>query len=144
MVGIVVVSHSERAAEGIAEVAAEMAGDTRIEPVGGDGKGGIGTVPDAIGDAIDAAAGGTDEGDATDAEDRGDATESDGVVVLVDLGSAVMNADVAVELSDAEAVIADAPVLEGAVNAAVAATDPSATVESVREQAEAARDIEKL
>lgn len=133
MVGLVVVSHSERAAEGIAEVAAEMAGDTRVEPVGGDGKGGIGTVPDAIEDAIDAAAGGA-----------GDAADPDGVVVLVDLGSAVMNADVAVELSDAEAVIADAPVLEGAVNAAVAATAPSATVESVREQAEAARDIEKL
>ena len=136
MVGIVVVSHSERAAEGIAEIAAEMAGDTRIEPVGGDGKGGIGTVPDAIEDAIDAAAGGAGDG--------GDGSDGDGVVVLVDLGSAVMNADVAVELSDAEAVIADAPVLEGAVNAAVAATDPSATVESVREQAEAARDIEKL
>ena len=136
MVGIVVVSHSERAAAGIAEIAAEMAGDTRIEPVGGDGKGGIGTVPDAIEEAIDAAAGGeTDEGGGSD---------GDGVVVLVDLGSAVMNADVAVELSDAEAVIADAPVLEGAVNAAVAATDPSATIESVREQAEATRDIEKL
>ncbi|QKG93769.1 PTS mannose transporter subunit IID [Halorubrum salinarum] len=143
MVGIVVVSHSERAAEGIAEIAAEMAGDTRIEPVGGDGKGGIGTVPDAIEAAIDAAAGGEEEESDADGgeEDEGDA---DGVVVLVDLGSAVMNADVAVELSDAEAVIADAPVLEGAVNAAVAATDPSATVESVREQAEAARDIEKL
>jgi dihydroxyacetone kinase DhaKLM complex PTS-EIIA-like component DhaM len=141
MVGIVVVSHSERAAEGIAEIAAEMAGDTRIEPVGGDGKGGIGTVPDAIEDAIDAAAGGREDGG-----DAGDGSDSDldPVVVLVDLGSAVMNADVAVELSDAEAVIADAPVLEGAVNAAVAATDPSATVESVREQAEAARDIEKL
>ncbi|WP_435098104.1 dihydroxyacetone kinase phosphoryl donor subunit DhaM [Halorubrum sp. N11] len=126
MVGLVVVSHSERAAEGIVEVAAEMAGDTRIEPVGGDGQGGIGTVPDAIQDAIDAA----DDGD--------------GVVVLVDLGSAVMNADVAVELSDAEAVIADAPVLEGAVNAAVAATDPSATLDSVTEQAEAARGMEKL
>jgi PTS hybrid protein len=126
MVGLAVVSHSERAAEGIVEVAAEMAGDTRIEPVGGDGQGGIGTVPDAIGDAVDAA----DDGD--------------GVVVLVDLGSAVMNADVAVELSDAEAVIADAPVLEGAVNAAVAATDPSATLDSVREQAEAARGMEKL
>ncbi|MDZ5812980.1 PTS mannose transporter subunit IID, partial [Halorubrum sp. AD140] len=102
---------------------------------GGDGKGGIGTGPDAIEDAIDAAAGGA--GDGSDGD-------TDGVVVLVDLGSAVMNADVAVELSGADAVIADAPVLEGAVNAAVAATDPSATVESVREQAEAARDIEKL
>ncbi|OYR48932.1 PTS mannose transporter subunit IID [Halorubrum sp. Ea1] len=126
MVGLVVVSHSGRAAEGIVGVAAEMAGDTRIEPVGGDGQGGIGTVPDAIEAAVDAA----DDGD--------------GVVVLVDLGSAVMNADVAVEMSDAEAVIADAPVLEGAVNAAVAATDPSATLDSVREQAEAARGVEKL
>jgi len=126
MVGLVVVSHSERAAEGIVEVAAEMAGDTRIEPVGGDGQGGIGTVPDAI----EAAVGVADDGE--------------GVVVLVDLGSAVMNAGVAVEMSDAEAVIADAPVLEGAVNAAVAATDPSATLDSVREQAEAARGVEKL
>ncbi|GAB7008265.1 dihydroxyacetone kinase phosphoryl donor subunit DhaM [Halorubrum trueperi] len=126
MVGLVVVSHSERAAEGIVEIAAEMAGDTAIEAVGGDGSGGIGTVPDAIGDAIEAAA------------------DGDGVVVLVDLGSAVMNADVAIELSDVKAVIADAPVLEGTVNAAVAATDPSATLDSVREQAEAARDIEKL
>ncbi|ESS02844.1 MAG: dihydroxyacetone kinase DhaM subunit [uncultured archaeon A07HR67] len=126
MVGLVVVSHSERAAEGIVEVAAEMAGDTPIEAVGGDGQGGIGTVPDAIEAALEAA----DDGD--------------GVVVVVDLGSAVMNADVAIELSEAEAVVADAPVLEGAVNAAVAATDPSATLDSVREQAEAARDIEKL
>ncbi|WP_123620780.1 dihydroxyacetone kinase phosphoryl donor subunit DhaM [Halorubrum sp. CSM-61] len=126
MVGLVVVSHSERAAEGIVEIAAEMAGDTRIEPVGGDGQGGIGTVPDAIREAVDAA------------------DDDEGVVVLVDLGSAVMNADVAIELSDAEAVIADAPVLEGAVNAAVAATDPSATLDSVREQAEAARGMEKL
>jgi dihydroxyacetone kinase DhaKLM complex PTS-EIIA-like component DhaM len=47
-------------------------------------------------------------------------------------------------MSDVEAVLADAPVLEGAVNAAVAATSPDATVDSVREQAEAARDIDKL
>lgn len=125
-VGLVVVSHSERAATGIREIAAEMAGDTRIEAVGGDGQGGIGTVPDAITAALAAA----DDGD--------------GVVVLVDLGSAVMNADVAIEMADLHAVIADAPVLEGAVNAAVAATDPNATVETVREQAEAAREIEKL
>ena len=126
MIGLVVVSHSETAAAGIVEVAAEMATDVRIEPVGGDGSGGIGTVSDDIRDALVAA----DDGD--------------GVVVLVDLGSAVMNAEVAIETSDVEAAIADGPVLEGAVNAAVAATSPSATLESVREQAEAARDIDKL
>ena len=126
MIGLVVVSHSETAAAGIVEVAAEMATDVRIEPVGGDGSGGIGTVPDDIQDALVAA----DDGN--------------GVVVLVDLGSAVMNAEVAIETSDVEAAIADGPVLEGAVNAAVAATSSSATLESVREQAEAARDIGKL
>ena len=126
MTGLVVVSHSATAAAGIAEVAAEMGGDTPIEAVGGDGRGGIGTVPDDIAAAL------------------ASADDGDGVVVLVDLGSAVMNAEVAIEMSDAEAVIADAPVLEGAVNAAVAATSSKASVESVREQAEAARGVEKL
>lgn len=125
MIGLVVVSHSETAANGIVEVAAEMVGDVRIEPVGGDGSGGIGTVPDDIEDALEAA----DDGD--------------GVVVLVDLGSAVMNAELAIEMSDVAATIADGPVLEGAVNAAVAATDSTATRESVREQAAAAADIDK-
>ena len=126
MVGLVVVSHSQMAADGIAEVAGEMGGETHIEPVGGDGQGGFGTVAEAIADAL------------------AEADDGDGVVVLVDLGSAVMNAEVAIEMSDAEAVVADAPVLEGAVNAAVAATSSKATVESVREQAEAARSVEKL
>jgi len=126
MIGLVIVSHSATAAEGITEVAAEMGGDTAIEHVGGDGQGGIGTVPDDIEAAIEAAA------------------DGDSVVVLVDLGSAVMNAEVAIEETDVTAVIADAPILEGAVNAAVAATSPKATIESVREQAEAAREIDKL
>ena len=126
MTGLVVVSHSATAAAGIAEVAAEMGGDTPIEAVGGDGRGGIGTVPDDIAAAL------------------ASADDGDGVVVLVDLGSAVMNAEVAIEMSDAEAVIADAPVLEGAINAAVAATDSDATLDSVRQQAKAARDIDKL
>lgn len=126
MIGLVVVSHSETAANGIVEIASEMASDVRIEPVGGDGSGGIGTVPDAIDDALVAA------------------NDGNGVVVLVDLGSAVMNAEMAIEMSDVEAVIADGPVLEGAVNAAVTAANPNATLESVRDQAEAARDMNKL
>jgi dihydroxyacetone kinase phosphotransfer subunit len=132
MVGLVVVSHSERAAEGIVEVAAEMAGDTAIEHAGGGPEGGLGTVVSDIEAAIErvAAAGGS-EGD----------TE---VVVLVDLGSAVMNAELAVETAAVEAVLADAPVLEGAVNAAVEASSPKATLESVRAAAEDAREYRKL
>ncbi|PSP76648.1 PTS mannose transporter subunit IID [Halobacteriales archaeon QS_3_64_16] len=129
MVGVVVVSHSERAAEGIVEVAAEMGGDARIEAVGGDRDGGIGTSMDAIRAGIEAAA-----------DDGG------GVVVLVDLGSAVMNAEIAIEKASIEGdvEIADAPVLEGALNAAVEATNPNATVESVLEAATDAREYRKL
>lgn len=126
MVGLVVVSHSPKAAEGIVEVASEMAADATLVPVGGDSEGGFGTVADDIGDAI------------------AEADDGDGVVVLVDLGSAVMNAELAIEMTDANAKIADAPVLEGTVNAAVAATSSKATLESVHEQAEDARGMTKL
>ncbi|MDS0298857.1 dihydroxyacetone kinase phosphoryl donor subunit DhaM [Halogeometricum sp. S1BR25-6] len=129
MIGLVVVSHSAKAAEGIRDIAAQMGGgDARIEPAGGDGDDGgeIGTNANRIGEAIDAA----DDGD--------------GVVVLVDLGSAVMNTELALEMTDAEAVIADAPVLEGALNAAVEATSSKATLDSVVESAEDAREYHKL
>ncbi|KTG10464.1 PTS mannose transporter subunit IID [Haloprofundus marisrubri] len=127
MVGLVVVSHSQKAAEGICDIAAQMGGsDARIEPAGGDPDGGIGTSVDRIEDAIDAA----DDGD--------------GVVVLVDLGSAVMNAEVAMEMGDATVRIADAPILEGALNAAVEASGSKATLDSVVESAEEAREYRKL
>jgi dihydroxyacetone kinase phosphotransfer subunit len=128
MVGIVVVSHSEAAAEGIAEVATEMGGDAGIVPAGGGPDGDVGTVAPDIEAAIR------------------EADDGDGVVVLVDLGSAVMNAEIAIEAVEGEidARIADAPVLEGALNAAVAAASGSATVETVLEKAEEARDYRKL
>lgn len=140
MVGLVVVSHSERAARGIVEVASEMGGDALIEAVGGDPDGGIGTSMDAIRDGIEAAA----DGDDADGNDNDGG--ADGVVVLVDLGSAVMNAEIAIEEADVDGdiEIADAPVLEGTVNAAVEATSPKATVESVVEAAIEAREYRKL
>ncbi|WP_136589186.1 dihydroxyacetone kinase phosphoryl donor subunit DhaM [Salinigranum halophilum] len=127
MVGLVVVSHSAKAAEGICEVAAQMATGASIEPAGGDNDGGLGTSVDRISEAIEAA----DDGD--------------GVVLLVDLGSAVMNAELAVEMREGSEVrIADAPVLEAAVNAAVEATSKKATLDSVVAAAEEAREYRKL
>lgn len=128
MVGVAVVSHSREAAEGISDVATEMGGDARIVPAGGGPDGGIGTVASDIESAIRVA----DDGD--------------GVVVLVDLGSAVMNAEIAIEAveNEVDARIADAPVLEGALNAAVAAASSGATVEEVLARAEEARDYRKL
>ncbi|SFR68448.1 dihydroxyacetone kinase phosphoryl donor subunit DhaM [Halogeometricum limi] len=127
MIGLVVVSHSEKAAEGICDIAAQMGGGSaRIEAAGGDGEGEIGTNANRIVDAIETA----DDGD--------------GVVVLVDLGSAVMNTELAFEMTDVEAVIADAPVLEGTLNAAVESTSSKATLDSVVDSAEDARDYHKL
>lgn len=126
MVGILVVSHSRKAAEGICDIAAQMAGDdASIVPVGGGPDGTIGTV------AGDITAG---------LETLGDTD----VVVLVDLGSAVMNTELALESFDGTAVIADAPVLEGTLNAAVEATSPKATLDSVVRAAEEARELSKL
>ncbi|MEM4781978.1 MAG: dihydroxyacetone kinase phosphoryl donor subunit DhaM [Halalkalicoccus sp.] len=126
MIGLVVVSHSARLAEGVCEVAGEMASEATILAAGGTAGGELGTSVDLIADAIEEAS-----------------AETKGVVVLADLGSAVMNAEMAVETSESEAVFADAPLVEGAVNAAVSATGPKATLDSVRESAEEARGLSK-
>ncbi|MFC6720372.1 dihydroxyacetone kinase phosphoryl donor subunit DhaM [Halobacteriaceae archaeon SHR40] len=128
MVSIVVVSHSKRAAEGIRDVAQEMGGDATILPVGGDPDGGIGTTAPAIEEGIR------------------EASDGSGVLVIADLGSAVMNAEIAVEAveGEIEATIADAPILEGTLNAAVSAAQPDASLSEVLERAEEARELRKL
>jgi dihydroxyacetone kinase DhaKLM complex PTS-EIIA-like component DhaM len=65
MVGLVVVSHSAKAAEGICEVAAQMAPKASIEPAGGDGDGELGTSVDRIAAAIETAAANDDGGTAS-------------------------------------------------------------------------------
>ncbi|ATE58472.1 PTS sugar transporter subunit IIA [Actinosynnema pretiosum] len=98
-----VVSHSRKLAEGVVELAGQMAPDVRLVAVGGDGGGGLGTDHAAV------------------VEGLADAGGGDGVVVLFDLGSARMVADLAVEEFDGAAVVVDAPLVTGAVAAAVAA-----------------------
>ncbi|RSM62903.1 PTS sugar transporter subunit IIA [Amycolatopsis sp. WAC 01376] len=104
-VGIVLVSHSSKLAEGLAELAAQMAPDVTIAAAGGLADGGIGTDYDEV----------------VAATQRADAGA--GVVLLYDLGSAQMTAELAVEsLADpSAAVVVDAPLVEGAIAAAVAA-----------------------
>lgn len=110
MVGIVLVSHSAKLAEGVAELAGQMAGpDVALAVAGGLDQPGrpLGTDAALIGDAID------------------QAWDDDGVLVLMDLGSAVLSAELAVELLPDErrsrVLLCDAPLVEGAVAAAVAA-----------------------
>ena len=110
MVGLVVVSHSARLADGVVELAAQMAGpDVRFGAAGG---------LDEPGGAL-----GTDAAKVLRAID--DVWSEDGVLVLMDLGSAVLSAELALDLLDGErrerVRLTAAPLVEGAVAAAVAA-----------------------
>ena len=109
LVGIVIVSHSAQIAEGTVELARQMAGDDlRIEWAGGTADGELGTDAVAIMTAITAADTGA------------------GVVVLVDLGSAVLATQTALELLGPDAAarvrLSGGPLVEGAVVAAVQAS----------------------
>lgn len=108
-VGIVLVSHSAQLANGVRELAGQMAGSgVKIAAAGGGPDGGLGTSAESIGDAIAAV------------------YDPDGVLILVDLGSAVMSAEVAIESLSPEqtphVLISNAPLVEGAVVASVEAS----------------------
>ena len=127
MVGIVLVSHSPQLAAGLAELLAAIGSpDVAVVLAAGTEDGRLGTSPDAVSAAVQSA-------------DRGD-----GVVVLPDLGSAVLSVKVALEDSDpARYVLVDAPFVEGAVAAAVTAAG-GASVAEVAEAARGARDVPKF
>ncbi|ALV46668.1 dihydroxyacetone kinase [Arthrobacter alpinus] len=120
-VGLVIVSHSAQLAAGVVELAAQMAPNVVLIPAGGMDDGGIGTSLEKVMNAL------------------GLADTGDGAVVLTDLGSAVMTADSALEfMGNPETIrLADAPLVEGAVAAAVAAQSGS-SLEVVCKAAETA------
>jgi phosphoenolpyruvate---glycerone phosphotransferase subunit DhaM len=124
-VGLVIVSHSPRIAEGVVELAEQMAEEVRVLAAGGTDDGEIGTSATRIADAISAA-------------DSGD-----GVLVLVDLGSAVISTRMAIDelLPDelrGRVRISEGPVVEGAVIGAVQASTGSSLEEVATAAARAA------
>jgi dihydroxyacetone kinase phosphotransfer subunit len=126
-VGLVIVSHSRLIADGTAELAGQMAGpEVRIVPAGGMADGAIGTDAARIAEAI------------------GEADGGGGVVVLADLGSAVLATMTALDLlGDPSGVrLSKGPIVEGAVMAAVQASTGS-TLEDVLGAAEAAASLPK-
>jgi phosphoenolpyruvate---glycerone phosphotransferase subunit DhaM len=127
VVGIVVVSHSADLAEGLAALASQMAGpDVRIEPAGGLPDGSLGTDEDRVRTAIRAA-------------DQGS-----GVVILGDLGSAILTVRHVLERhANGHVRLADAPIVEGAVAAAVTAS-ANMPLDDVVRSAEEARGAGKL
>ena len=107
-VGIVIVSHSPKIAEGAADMVRQMVGNAvPLAWTGGDIDGGLGTNVAGILEAIETA------------------WSPAGVAILVDLGGAETNSEMAVEMlaEDRRArVVCNAPVVEGAV---IAATESS-------------------
>jgi PTS hybrid protein len=122
MVGIVIVSHSKDIARGTADMVRQMVGaEVPLAWCGGAPDGSLGSSVEAIIAAI------------------GRAWSSRGVAILVDLGGAETNSEMAIEmLPEARrsiVVVCNAPIVEGAV---IAATEASggATIEQVRRTAE--------
>ncbi len=129
-VGLVVVSHSARLAEGVVELAGQMArGQVRLAAAGGTDDGALGTSIAKVLTALE----------------RVDS--ADGVLVLVDLGSAALVAEMAIEQLTAarrsRVWVTNAPIVEGAVVAAVEASVGS-TLEQVATTAEQAAKLDKL
>lgn len=106
MVGIVVVSHSQKVAEGAKELALQMAADAKIAAAGGLQDGSIGTDMEKITNAIN------------------EVMSDDGVIMLVDMGSAIMTSEMAIEMSDnpEKIKIVDTPLVEGTIFGAVEAS----------------------
>ncbi|GAA4861244.1 dihydroxyacetone kinase phosphoryl donor subunit DhaM [Saccharopolyspora rosea] len=122
-VGLVIVSHSTKLAEGAAELARQMAPEVHVIAAGGMADGTVGTDYEKVSAALS------------------DADTGDGAVLLYDLGSAQMVAELAVEsLGDPDtAIVCDGPLVEGAVAAAVAAQGGH-DLRAVARAAEAARE----
>ena len=129
MIGIVLVSHSAPLAEGLADMARQIAGgDVRVVAAGGGPEGTLGTDGDRIAAAIREAEGG------------------DGVLVLVDLGSAVLSVRALLadgDLDGARVILADAPLVEGAI-AAAATASIGGDLDAAAAAAQEAWDVRKI
>ena len=126
MVGIVIVSHSQKLAEGVIDLAALMAPETPMRAAGGMEDGGFGTSFEKINNAIE------------------EIYSDDGVVILMDLGSAVMTTEMVLEMmEDRNIKMIDCPIVEGAIAAAVVAAG-NASMDEVIQVAIAYRTTPKF
>ncbi|GAC1643593.1 MAG: phosphoenolpyruvate--protein phosphotransferase [Ktedonobacteraceae bacterium] len=132
-VGLVIVSHSEKLASGVAELAQQMTqGAITIVAAGGAGNNVIGTSADTIQRAIEHVDG------------------PDGVLVLLDMGSAVLSTEMALEMLSEEergrVVLSFAPLVEGTLAAALDAMlgHSLKEVEAAAEKTASKEQLQKL
>jgi dihydroxyacetone kinase phosphotransfer subunit len=132
LVGLVLISHSGTLAEGLREMVAQVAGDdVAVGIAGGTDDGRLGTSAPRIADALRSTL----------------AASSDGVLVLLDLGSAALSLELALEeLQSPERArvrVSEAPLVEGAILAAVQAS-VGASLAEVEAAAAAASTMTKI
>mgnify|MGYP001322889303 CR=1 FL=1 len=133
MVGFVIVSHSETLANGVVELTKMMADGVPIRAAGGLDGGGFGTSYEKISNAID------------------EIYSDDGVIVSLasgslstPLGSAVMTAEMVLEaMPERKLVLADCPLVEGAVAATVSAIAGS-SLDQIMDELADVRELKKL
>ena len=125
MVGIVVVSHSRRLADAAVELALQMVRGT--------------PPPIEVAAGLDNHVLGTDAARVKEAIDR--VASPDGVIVMMDLGSAVLSAELALELrddtGDCPIVLSDGPIVEGLVAAVALAAAGAPLAEVAADAAQA-------
>ena len=116
MVGFVIISHSKMLAEGVVDLTRMMAPGARIAAAGGLDDGSFGTSFERIQKAII------------------EVYSQDGVILLMDMGSAVMTAEMVLEkMADLNIRMADCPIAEGAVVGTVLAAS-GASMEEILEE----------
>jgi len=127
MVSLLIVSHSAQLAAGVKEFAEQVVGGkVQIADAGGATDGSLGTSVDRIQERLRQVA------------------SPDGTLVLVDLGSAVLSVEMAIEALGAGRVqISDAPLVEGAYLAAIEAS-AEASLEETAAAALQARAMVKV
>jgi phosphoenolpyruvate---glycerone phosphotransferase subunit DhaM len=128
MVSLLIVSHSAKLAEGVKELAEQMSGGAvQIAAAGGMADGALGTSTDLIRAGLEMIA------------------SSDGTLILVDLGSAVLSTEAVLETLDSASpvLISDAPLAEGALLAAIEASI-GANLEQTAAAALQAREMVKV
>ena len=132
MVGLVLISHSSSIADGLRDMVLQVAGaEVPVATAGGTDDGRLGTsaprIVAAIRSTLESAA--------------------DGTLILLDLGSAALSLEIALEeLDDDERArlrVSEAPLVEGAILAAVQAS-VGASLDEVAEMAMAAATMQKM